>query len=75
MEEPSVKQKLKASGADHFRPLASPSQAAVRGLVPERVTGIEIPTDRNIARLHVGDPCFATPQHIVEAALEAMTEG
>jgi aspartate aminotransferase len=62
-------------GTSLTRPLASPSRAALRGLLAERAAGIEIPTDRNIARLHVGDPCFATPQHIMDAAIEAMTEG
>jgi aspartate/methionine/tyrosine aminotransferase len=73
--EPLAKQQREAAGDGHTRPLASPSHAALRGLIAERVTGIEIPTDRNIARLHVGDPCFATPRHIVGAAIEAMTEG
>jgi aspartate aminotransferase len=47
----------------------------MRGLIAERASGIEIPTGRSIARLHVGDPCFATPQHIVDAAIEAMAKG
>jgi aspartate aminotransferase len=41
----------------------------------ERIAGIDIPGDRDIARLNVGDPCFATPAHIVEAATAAMAEG
>ena len=72
--KPSVERKREA-GAGHSRPLASPSQAALRGLIAERSSGIGIPSGRNVARLHVGDPCFATPQHIVDAALEAMTGG
>jgi aspartate aminotransferase len=57
------------------RPFSAPSQAALRGLIAERASGIEVPSDRQIAKLHVGDPCFATPQHIVDAAIEAMTQG
>jgi len=57
------------------RPFSAPSQAALRGLIAERASGIEIPSDRQFAKLHVGDPCFATPQHIVDAAIEAMTQG
>jgi aspartate aminotransferase len=57
------------------RPIASPSQAAVRGFSRERIAGIDIPADKDIARLHVGDPCFDTPKHIVDAATAAMTEG
>jgi aspartate aminotransferase len=51
------------------------SQAAQRGFSPERSAGIAVPTDPNIARLHFGDPCFATPQHIVDAATKAMSDG
>jgi len=52
-----------------------PSQAAQRGFSPERSSGIAVPPDPNIARLHFGDPCFATPQHIVDAATKAMNDG
>ncbi len=51
------------------------SQAALRGRNVERLLGIDIPPDESIARLHVGDPCFATPPHIVDAATAAMTKG
>jgi aspartate aminotransferase len=57
------------------RPAYKASQAALRGVIAERTSGIEIPSDRYIARLHVGDPCFATPQHIVDAATKAVAEG
>ena len=57
------------------RTSAAPSRAALRGFSAERIAGIDIPSDRSIARLHVGDPCFATPAHIVEAATAAMAEG
>ena len=57
------------------RTRAAASQAALRGLNAERLAGIDIPPDENIARLHVGDPCFATPRHIVDAATAAMIEG
>jgi aspartate/methionine/tyrosine aminotransferase len=73
--EPLTKQQPEAAGEGRTRRPASPSQAALRGLIAERVTGIEIPTDKDIARLHVGDPCFPTPPHIVDAAIEAMSEG
>jgi aspartate aminotransferase len=53
----------------------SVSQAAQRGFSPERSAGIAVPPDPDIARLHFGDPCFATPRHIVEAATKAMSEG
>jgi aspartate/methionine/tyrosine aminotransferase len=39
------------------------------------MAGIDIPADRDIARLNVGDPWFDTPKHIVEAAAAAMAEG
>src|ERR1700680_963939 len=55
--------------------MATPSQAAQRGFSPERIAGIEIPRARDIARLNVGDPCFATPRHIVEAGIAAIDEG
>jgi aspartate/methionine/tyrosine aminotransferase len=55
--------------------MGAPSQAAQRGFSPERIAGIEIPRDKDIARLNVGDPCFATPQHIVDAGIAAMNEG
>ncbi|TMC99095.1 MAG: aminotransferase class I/II-fold pyridoxal phosphate-dependent enzyme [Chloroflexi bacterium] len=51
------------------------SQAALRGRNVERLLGIDIPPDESIARLHIGDPCFATPPHIVDAATAAMAEG
>jgi len=51
------------------------SQAAQRGFSPERSAGIAVPPDPTIARLHFGDPCFATPRHIVDAAIAAMSEG
>ncbi|MDQ6709043.1 MAG: aminotransferase class I/II-fold pyridoxal phosphate-dependent enzyme [Candidatus Dormibacteraeota bacterium] len=57
------------------RSMTSASQAAQRAFSPERTAGIEIPTDREIARLHVGDPCFRTPRHIIDAATAAMAEG
>jgi len=57
------------------RTRAAASQAALRGVNAERLASIDIPPDENIARLHVGDPCFATPRHIVDAAAAAMTEG
>src|SRR5712691_5278035 len=55
--------------------LASPSQAARRGFSPERSAGIAVPPDPGVARLHFGDPCFATPRHIVDAATAAMSAG
>ena len=57
------------------RTRTAPSRAALRGLNAERLAAIDIPPDENVARLHVGDPCFATPRHIVEAAVAAMNEG
>lgn len=73
--EPPAKQRLDGARARRTRPIASPSQAALFGFSPERIAGIDIPSDKNIARLHVGDPCFATPRHIVDAATAAMAEG
>jgi aspartate aminotransferase len=67
--------RVDGSGARRTRPNASPSQAAVRGFSPERSAGIAVPDDPDIARLHVGDPCFATPRHIVDAASAAIGEG
>ena len=58
----------------HARPIGSPSQAALRGFSRERLAGIDIPADEDIARLNVGDPCFDTPRHIIEAAVSAMNE-
>jgi len=55
--------------------LASPSQAARRGFSPERSAVIAVPPDPGVARLHFGDPCFATPRHIVDAATAAMSAG
>ncbi len=52
-----------------------PSQAALRGFSRERSAGIAVPADHTIARLHFGDPCFATPRHIVDAASAAMNDG
>jgi len=57
------------------RPTTSPSQAAQRGFSPERSAGIAVPNDPDIARLHIGDPCFDTPKHIVDAATAAMIDG
>jgi aspartate aminotransferase len=51
------------------------SQAALRGFSRERSAGIAVPADHTIARLHFGDPCFATPRHIVDAASAAMRDG
>lgn len=73
--EPPAKRRLDGAGPRQTRPIASASRAAQRGFSPERIAGIEVPPDKNIARLHVGDPCFATPGHIVDAATAAMTEG
>ena len=47
----------------------------MRGFSRERLTGIDIPPDRDIARLNVGDPCFDTPGHIVDAMVAAMNAG
>jgi aspartate aminotransferase len=55
--------------------IKSPSQAALRGFSRERLAGIDIPRDKDMARLNVGDPCFDTPRHIVDAAVSAMNEG
>jgi aspartate aminotransferase len=46
----------------------------LRGFSRERLAGIDIPADQDIARLNVGDPCFDTPGHIIEAAVSAMNE-
>jgi aspartate aminotransferase len=55
------------------RPILGPSQAASRGFSRERIAGIDIPSDKDIARLNFGEPCFETPRHIVDAAIAAMT--
>ncbi len=55
--------------------MAAPSKAALRGFNRERIAGIDIPPGGDIARLHIGDPCFATPEHIVDAAAAAMRAG
>jgi aspartate aminotransferase len=73
--EPSAMQRVDDAGARPTRPIASPSQAALRGFSPERSAGIGVPLDKDIARLHVGDPCFATPGHIVDSASEALKQG
>jgi aspartate aminotransferase len=73
--EPLAKGPLDGPGARKIRPFAFPSHAALRGFSPERIAGIEVPPDKDIARLNVGDPCFPTPRHIVDAATAAMTEG
>ena len=63
------------SDARRRRPIASSSQAARRGFSPERSAGIAIPPGMDISRMHVGDPCFATPGHIVDVAIAAMADG
>ena len=74
MEPPAI-QRLDRARGRRTRPLTSPSQAAQRGFSPERSTAIAVQPDSNTARLHFGDPCFATPLHIVEAATAAMADG
>lgn len=71
MKDLSDKTKLVARA----RSLTSASQAAQRGFSPERSAGMAVPHDQDIARLHIGDPCFPTPKHIVDAATAAMIEG
>ncbi len=52
-----------------------PSAAARRGASRERAAGVAISARSGLASLHKGDPCFKTPDHICQAAHDALRAG
>jgi aspartate/methionine/tyrosine aminotransferase len=51
------------------------SRAASRGFDRERWLANSLQARPGLAALHSGDPCFPTPQHIVEAVEKAVADG
>jgi aspartate/methionine/tyrosine aminotransferase len=53
----------------------SSSAAAQRGFDAERNASLTVAPQQDLIALHKGDPCFATPEHICDAAQEAVARG
>jgi aspartate/methionine/tyrosine aminotransferase len=51
------------------------SRAALRGVDRERAAATAVAPAADLAALHMGDPCFPTPEPIAQAAADAVRQG